>query len=65
MKKQYLTATELAEILSISRSNAYVRIKKMNRELQDQGYQVIAGRIPIAYAKQKFMGVDFSPDQEG
>lgn len=59
MKKQYVTATELAEILGISRTNAYVRIKEMNKELKEQGYQVIAGRVPIAYAKLKFMGIDF------
>ena len=59
MKKQYITAQELAQVLDISMSNAYVRIREMNDELKKQNYQIIQGRIPIAYAQQKFMGIDF------
>lgn len=59
MKKTYLTAQELAPIVGISVPNAYARIKQMNDELKEKGYQTVAGKIPIAYAKEKFYGLDF------
>ena len=59
MKKQYLTAKELAFVLENSVSNAYLRIKQMNEELQAKGYQTLPGKIPVAYAKEKFYGIDF------
>ncbi len=59
MKKTYLTAQELAPIIGISVPSAYARIKQMNDELKVKGYQTVAGKIPIAYAKEKFYGIDF------
>ena len=65
MKKQFITAQELAPVLDISVANAYLRIKEMNEELHKAGYQVIAGKIPIAYAKEKFYGIDFEEENNG
>lgn len=59
MKKSYLTAQELAPIIGVSVPNAYARIKQMNDELKEKGYLTVAGKIPIAYAKEKFYGMDF------
>lgn len=59
MRKAYITAQELAPIVGISVPNAYARIKQLNDELKQKGYQTVAGKIPIAYAKEKFYGIDF------
>ena len=45
MKAQYITATEVAEI-----------IRQLNKELKAQGYLTVAGKCPIQYFKQKFYG---------
>ncbi len=58
MRKQYVTAQDLSNVLDISISNAYVRVRELNRELEKKGYQTIPGRIPIAYAKEKFYGLE-------
>ena len=60
MKKQYVTAQDLSNVLDISVSNAYVRIRELNKELEMKGYQTLPGKIPIAYAREKFYGLDFS-----
>ena len=52
MKAQYITATEVAEIMGISRSKSY----QIVRELKAQGYLTVAGKCPIQYFKQKFYG---------
>lgn len=38
MRAQFITATEVAEIMGISRSKAYQIVREMNRELKAQGY---------------------------
>lgn len=58
MKKYYMNAEEVAKTLDISLPNAYVRIREMNNELSANGYQVIAGRVPIAYFKKKYYGLE-------
>jgi len=65
MKKTYLSAQDLSNALGISLSNAYIRIREMNNELHTAGYQIIPGKIPIAYAKEKFYGIDFEEVENG
>ena len=38
MRAQFITASEVAEIMGISRSKAYQIVREMNRELKAQGY---------------------------
>lgn len=56
MRAQFITATEVAEIMGISRSKAYQIVREMNRELKSQGYLTVAGKCPAQYFKQKFYG---------
>lgn len=56
MKAQYITATEVAEIMGISRSKSYQIVRQFNKELKAQGYLTVAGKCPIQYFKQKFYG---------
>ncbi len=47
--KKFLTATDVAEILHISRSSAYRIIKRLNDELKAQGKITISGKISSRY----------------
>ena len=57
MTKQFYTAEELAEVLRISKSTAYSRIKQMNEELLEKGYLIVRGKIPVAYVQERFFGM--------
>ena len=43
-KKIYITANELAEMLGVSVGHAYKLIRKLNQELEKEGFLVIAGK---------------------
>lgn len=58
MKKNYLTADDIAKELGISKPTAYVIIRQCNEELKEQGYLTIAGKIPTAYFAKKWFGYD-------
>lgn len=55
-KKIYFTAEEMAELLGISKGHSYKLIQKMNRELAEKGFLVIAGKIPIRYFEERYYG---------
>ncbi|MCI8284617.1 MAG: ICEBs1 excisionase [Firmicutes bacterium] len=54
--KMYITANELAEILGVSVGHAYKIIRKLNHELENDGYIVIAGKIPRRYLEKRWYG---------
>ena len=43
--KTYITATELAEMLGISKGHAYKIIRGLNNELKKDGYIVFSGKV--------------------
>ncbi len=45
----FLTAEEAAEIMMVSKSYAYKVMRQLNRELEEQGYITISGRINRQY----------------
>ena len=47
--KIYITANELAEMLDVSVGHAYKLIRKLNQELEKEGFLVIAGKVPRRY----------------
>ena len=51
-----ITAEEVAENMGISLGYAYKLLRKRNKELADQGYVTVAGKIPRAYWETKFYG---------
>ncbi|MCI9131194.1 helix-turn-helix domain-containing protein [Thomasclavelia cocleata] len=53
-KKDYINAQELSKHLGISTSRAYRIIRQLNDELKEQGYLVIAGRVPTKYFEQRW-----------
>ena len=44
-----ITAEEVAESMGISLGYAYKLLRKLNKELADQGYVTVAGKIPRAF----------------
>lgn len=50
----YITATEMAEMLGISKPYAYKFIKQMNEELGVKGFITIPGKVTIKYFEEKF-----------
>jgi len=57
MKKEnkvYITAAELSEMLGVSSGHAYKIIHRLNQELQNDGYIVIAGKVPIRYFEKRW-----------
>ena len=51
---KFLFVEDVMEILDISQSKAYQIMRKINRELEDEGYETIAGRIPRRRFCEKF-----------
>ena len=55
MRKQYLTAQEVAEVVGVSAGKAYSMIREMNAELKAEGYLTVAGKVPTAFFRKNFM----------
>ena len=47
MRAQFITAEEVQQILSVSRSKSYQIIRDLNKELKSMGYHTISGKCPI------------------
>lgn len=54
--KSFLTATEVAECLGVSKSKAYQIIRQLNDELKSQGYLTVAGKISRQYLEERVYG---------
>ena len=56
-KKEYMvSAEEIAEKLCISKAHAYKLVRQMNEELLQNGYIIVAGKMPRPYWKEKMYG---------
>lgn len=53
MQKSFMTAKDVANVMDISLSKAYKIIRGLNQELAEQGYIVIAGKIPTKYFSER------------
>lgn len=54
--KIFYTAAELVEFLGISIGHAYKIIRRMNQELEKEGYLVLAGKVPKRYFEKQWYG---------
>ena len=52
----YITAPEMADMLGISVGHDYKIMRSLNQELKNDGYIVIAGKIPKDYFKKRWFG---------
>ena len=53
----HYTALEVQDMLGVSRGHAYKVVKVLNEQLKEQGFIVIAGRIPKKYFEEKYYGM--------
>lgn len=56
-KGLFVTASEVAEELGVSKPYAYKLVKQMNEELDQQGFITIAGRVSRSYFQEKIYGM--------
>ncbi|NLD48168.1 MAG: LysR family transcriptional regulator [Clostridiaceae bacterium] len=54
--KKFLNAADVSEYMSISIPMAYKIIRKLNDELNAQGYLTVSGKISRQYFEQKVYG---------
>ncbi len=54
MEKLYLTAQECADMLGISLGHSYKLLRTLNKELEEQNYITVAGKVPRAYFMKKY-----------
>lgn len=54
--KIYITARELLDMLDVSMGYAYKIIRKLNKELDKDGFIVIAGKVPKGYFEKRWFG---------
>lgn len=60
----FIRADEVAQVLGISRAEAYRIIKRLNGELAAKGYIVINGRVNRKYLEEQIYGFK-TEDQQG
>ncbi len=58
VKVSYITANEIMEILGVGRSKTYEIVRTMNGELEEAGYNVIKGKVPVRYFQKKYYGCE-------
>lgn len=55
-EKLYYNATDIATMLGISMGKSYKILREMNEELSKKGFLTIAGKVPVAYFREKWYG---------
>lgn len=53
MDKQVYTKDDVMVILSCGKSKAYSIIKTLNKELEDEGYFIISGKISAKFFRER------------
>jgi len=55
-QKLFITASEAANLLGISKSKAYQIVRSLNDQLRKQGYITVAGKVSAKYFEEKIYG---------
>lgn len=53
----YYSATDIQEMLGVSRSVAYKLIRRMNEELEARGFIVLPGKVPKKFFAEHVYGM--------
>lgn len=61
----FIKADEVAELLGVSRAEAYRVIKRLNDELSSKGYIVVNGRVNRKYLEEQIYGFKHDEHQGG
>ena len=57
VQRIYLTAKDIMELLGVSKSKAYGLIRKLNAELEAEGYIVITGKVSKKRFEERVYGM--------
>lgn len=60
----FYTAKEVQEMLGVSRGKAYQVVRKLNEELAEMGFIVVAGKVPKQFFQEHFYGMDLQRNAE-
>ena len=66
--KLFLKAADISELLEVKQTSAYEIIGNLNKELEEQGYLTLRGKVPTKYFVKRFYGVEDTceiPQEEG
>lgn len=56
-KRNYMiTAKEVADEMDVSLGYAYKILRQLNKELANEGYITVSGKVPRAFWEKKFFG---------
>ncbi len=58
--KLFLKAADICELLEVKQTSAYEIIGNLNKELEEQGYLTLRGKVPTKYFVKRFYGVEFN-----
>lgn len=58
MNKKFLSATDIADIMEVSKGHAYKIIRVLNDELSAKGFIVVAGKVPRKYFEERCYCID-------
>ena len=58
--KLFLKAADICELLEVKQTSAYEIIGNLNKELEEQGYLTLRGKVPTKYFVKRFYGVEDS-----
>ena len=56
MASQYITVTEVMEVIGCKEGLAYKIIRDLNSELKAKGYLTVNGKVPRRYFQEKIYG---------
>ena len=56
MSKFFYTAQEVADLIGVSKSQAYIMIQEWNKEIASKGVIIIAGKVSKKYLQEKIYG---------
>ncbi|WP_323705623.1 hypothetical protein [Mammaliicoccus sciuri] len=62
MVKNYLTIKELSLITGASISKATSIVRKLNEEMEAEGFVAIRGKLPIELVREKFPYINLSDE---
>lgn len=55
--KKFITPTEVASELGVSKSHAYKLVRELNGELKDKGFLIVAGKVSRTFFEERFYGL--------
>lgn len=57
LTKQFIGAEELSKIMDVSIGHAYKIIRKLNNELLEKGFIIVAGKVSCQYMEERYYGL--------